>query len=70
MWSEALRHAIVAVGPGWLIIDATFWIAKELVWWRIIATLGGVLLCFVLSSPVWRRGSADRAATAEQVAGA
>src|SRR5215471_13500047 len=70
MWSEALRHAIVAVGPSWLIIDATFWIAKELVWWRIIATLGGVLLSFVLSSPVWRRGSADRAAMAEQVAGA
>ena len=70
MWSEAMRHAIVAVGPGWLVIDATFWIAKELAWWRIIATLGGVLLCFVLASPVWRRGSADRAATAEQVAGA
>jgi hypothetical protein len=70
MWSEALRHAIVAMGPGWLIIDATFWIAKELVWWRIIAIFGGLLLYFVLSSPVWRRGAADRAATADQVAGA
>jgi hypothetical protein len=48
----------------------SFWIAKELVWWRIIATLGGVLLCFVLTSPVWCGGSADRAATAAQVAGA
>jgi hypothetical protein len=40
------------------------------VWWRIIAIFGGLLLYFVLSSPVWRRGAADRAATADQVAGA
>jgi hypothetical protein len=59
MWSEALRHLIFAGGPiavpgsGWYIIGAAFWIARELVWWRIIAVLGGILTCFVLHSEVW-----------------
>ena len=57
MWSEALRHAIYAVRPfdlpGWHTFEAAFWIARELIWWRIVAVLGGVLLRFVLASAVW-----------------
>jgi hypothetical protein len=58
MWSEALRHAIYAVRPfdlpGWHIFEAAFWIARELIWWRIAAVMGGVLLRFVLASAMWR----------------
>lgn len=58
MWSEALRHAVIAARPldlpAWHSVEAGFWIGRELIWWRIVAVLGGVLLRFVLSSPVWR----------------
>jgi hypothetical protein len=59
MWSEALRHFIVTVQPvpipgsGWHVIMVAFWVARELVWWRIIAVLGGIVSCFVLYSQVW-----------------
>jgi hypothetical protein len=65
MYSEALRHLIVAgrpaavPGSGWYIIEAAFWIARELVWWRIIAVFGGILSCFVLHSEVWAGRSPD-----------
>jgi hypothetical protein len=64
MWSDVLRHAIFAAEPlelpGWGIIAAVFWLAREIIWWHIIAVLGGILLCFVLTSPVWGRVSSDQ----------
>jgi hypothetical protein len=65
MWSEALRHLILAGSPvpvpgsPWYVIEVTFWVARELVWWRIIAVFGGILSCFVLYSEVWVGRSAD-----------
>jgi hypothetical protein len=63
MWSDALRHAIFAAQPlelpGWGIIATAFWLAREIIWWHIIAVLGGILLCFVLTSPVWCGVSSD-----------
>jgi hypothetical protein len=57
MWSEAIRHAIVSVRPLdlplWHVLEAAFWIARELIWWRIIAVFSGVLAAFALSSPAW-----------------
>jgi len=64
MWSDALRHAIFAAQPlelpGRDIIAASFWLAREIIWWRIIGVLGGILLCFVLTSPVWCGISSDQ----------
>jgi hypothetical protein len=64
MWSDALRHTIFAAQPlelpGRDIIAASFWLAREIIWWRIIGVLGGILLCFVLTSPVWCGISSDQ----------
>ena len=62
MWSEALRHAIFAARPldlpAWHLFEAAFWIARELVWWRIIAVLIGILFSFLRShSFLWRVAS-------------
>jgi hypothetical protein len=62
MWSEALRHAIVAARPldlpAWHNFEAAFWIARELMWWRIVAIFAGILFRFVLSSTAAWRGLA------------
>ena len=57
MWSDVLRHIIFAAQPlylpGWGVIAAAFWLTREVIWWYIVAVLGGILLCFVFISPVW-----------------
>jgi len=57
MWSDVLRHIIFAAQPlylpGWGVIAAAFWLTREIIWWYIVAVLGGILLCFVFISPVW-----------------
>jgi hypothetical protein len=66
MWSEALRHAVVAIQPldlpFWGLVYLTYWLGRELIWWQIIAVLGGILLRFALSSPVWQGARSEAAA--------
>jgi hypothetical protein len=33
-------------------VQAVFWLVKELVWWRVIAVLAGLILCFVATSEI------------------
>jgi hypothetical protein len=66
MWSEALRHAIIAAHPldhpALYIFEVAFWVGRELIWWRIVAVLCGILLRFVLSSPLWHKARSEQTA--------
>jgi hypothetical protein len=57
MWSEFIRRLIERAAdtlglpqPVERSIEAALWLVRELVWWRIIATLAGLLLCYVVTS--------------------
>lgn len=53
MWSEFLRHVLAQWPPGRLAgaIQVLFWVAKELIWWWVIAVFCGLLLQLVGKTP-------------------
>jgi len=61
MWSEAFRQGIVQGLPLLGLnpvavnnVHALFWLIRELVWWRVVAVLLGIVLAFVAST-FWGR---------------
>lgn len=61
MWSECLRTAIVKDLPATGLslvavnnVNAVFWLIRELVWWRVIAVLLGILLAFAATTELGR----------------
>ena len=42
-------------------IGAAFWLLRELVWWRVVGTLGGLLIAFVASTGAARWALGPRA---------
>ena len=64
MWSEGFRQGIVQGLPQIGLnpvavndIHALFWLIRELVWWRVVAVLLGIVLAFVAST-FWGRWAA------------
>ncbi|MGH6982036.1 MAG: hypothetical protein ACREFC_12595 [Stellaceae bacterium] len=68
MWGEAFREALQHhVDPAnqvaaWQTVKAAFWLFRELVWWRVIGALAGLLLCFAMSTEMARFAFGARAA--------
>ncbi|HEY5210817.1 MAG TPA: hypothetical protein VIJ42_15370 [Stellaceae bacterium] len=71
MWGELfdemflhLQLADSSLAPAAKFAGLTFWLLRELVWWRVIGTLAGLLLCFVVETPLaqfpWPRRAARR----------
>jgi len=59
MWGElvrlALQHLAFADPVAMFalrIARVVFWMFRELVWWRVIGTLAGLLLCFIAEAPL------------------
>ena len=58
-WSEFFRH-LIELGGGALGLssgvartaEAVFWLARELVWWRVVGSLAGLVLCFAATSEI------------------
>jgi hypothetical protein len=57
MWGEMFREALQHTSfdsptktAMWQTVKAAFWLFRELVWWRVIGELAGLLLCFVLQT--------------------
>jgi hypothetical protein len=54
MWNEAIRHLLtnglaaldVPTAAG-VVLKLMVWGLREVIWWHVIATLGGLLLCFL-----------------------
>lgn len=58
-WSEFFRHLIELGAAGLGLspsvertVEAGFWLVRELLWWRAIGTLAGLILCFAATSEI------------------
>jgi len=71
MWGELfdemflhLQFADASLAPAAKFAGLTFWLLRELVWWHVIGTLAGLILCFVVETPLgqfpWPRRAAPR----------
>jgi hypothetical protein len=59
MWEGGLRHAFEVAGDSLGLgnssrpsIEFAVWLVRELIWWRVVGTLAGLLLCFVATSEI------------------
>lgn len=70
MWTECIRHTLFtfdqAIGAPTIlrfVIEIGFWLLKEIVWWRVIAVLAALIVCFVRQSASYRAVSPDIASS-------
>jgi len=67
MWGEAFREALfhhldpAGTNNAAQSVKAAFWLLRELVWWRVVGTLGGLLIAFVASTGAARWALGPRA---------
>lgn len=60
MWGELFREALQHIAPTnadpiWQTVKASFWLLRELVWWRVIGVLLGLLIGLVARAPLLER---------------
>jgi hypothetical protein len=59
MWSEIVPMGLQQFWRAYpdakealYVVRIAFWLLRELVWWQVIGTLLGLLMCFALNSPI------------------
>lgn len=59
MWGGFLRHMVELCIPALgfsshieAVAESIFWLLRELVWWRVIGSLAGLVLCFTFNSDI------------------
>jgi hypothetical protein len=57
MWGEMIRQALQhasfgdpGVATAWQALKVAFWMVRELIWWRVVGMLLGLLLCFAIGA--------------------
>jgi len=59
MWGELFREALqhIKLGDGdvgfaWQAVKTLFWLVREFIWWRVIASLGAILVTYAIQSEI------------------